>query len=351
MFVYDARTGATVPVEKPGEDTSEGSSTESELTPHSPLPAASRKRKDPEPVDMGYLFEIELESRDLRKLADEPRRADLWLSKRMHEKGREVWCPEERGSEISELANVDITKIMKMRWVLTVKSDGKPKARPVVCGYQAPNLVEVQAASPTLSKLGKMLLLSIMAKNSWVLESADVTSAFLQSLQNLEDEDLLIWAPAELGAAYGGDGKDDSTILKICRAFYGLVHAPRKWYETVDQKLREAGWRRMMADRCIYCLFDHERLVGVAGIHVDDFILGGDAKNDVFIKARNSLKESFEWGKWESGNFEFAGMNIDQRDDGTIFIDHKVYSEKWMEEIPLRSREQHSQLRRPLSRK
>ena len=82
-----------------------------------------------------------------------------------------------------------------------------------------------------------MLLLSVIANNRWMLESVDVTSAFLQSFEDLEKEDLFFWAPAELGAAFGGDGKDDSVILKIRRAFYGLCHALRKWFETETRML------------------------------------------------------------------------------------------------------------------
>ena len=80
---------------------------------------------------------------------------------------------------------------MQMRRVLTYKSDGRSKARLVVLGFQAPNLVEVQSSSPTLSKLGKMILLSVVANNRRLLESADVTSAFLQAMKDLEGEDSL----------------------------------------------------------------------------------------------------------------------------------------------------------------
>ena len=225
---------------------------------------------------------------------------------------------------------------MKMRWVLTYKSDGRAKARLVVLGFQARNLVETQASSPTLSKLGKLILLTVVANNRWMLESADVASAFLQAIQDLEQEELFVQAPAELGAAFGGSGADDLTVLKLRRAFYGLCHAPRRWFETVSETLVKARWRQLQYDKCLSVLLDASgHLVGIAGCRVDDFILGGDDKSQVFLKAKDSLKRAFEWGKWDVSSFEFAGCFIQQKPDGTIFMDQKVYSEKWMEEIPL----------------
>ena len=75
--------------------------------------------------------------------------------------------------------------------------------------------------------------------------------------------------------------------------------------------------------------------MGIAGCHVDGFILGGDRSSNVFVAAKLALQQAFEWGKWEESAFEFAGCNIVQKEDGTIFMDQKVYTDRWMEEIPL----------------
>ena len=73
------------------------------------------------------------------------------------------------------------------------------------------------------------------------LESGDVTSAFLQRVDSLEDEELFVWTPAELAALFGAEAGEE-TILKLTKAFYGLVHAPKKWHESVAQALlRSAG--------------------------------------------------------------------------------------------------------------
>ncbi|CAE7456732.1 bchH, partial [Symbiodinium microadriaticum] len=364
-FIYDKRTSTSVPVEESGEETSvQSKSSGSEMIPDDehPPPSGGRKRKSPEGTeDMGYMFEVPIQACDFKRLVERPRHAEVWLSNKMMDKGREVsWSSlsldqkkefdTAMAKEISnvlrncavralssaEKGQVDIRRVMKMRWVLTFKSDGRSKARLVVLGYQAPNLIESQASSPTLSKLGKLLILSIVANNLWMLESADVSSAFLQSLQDMEKEDLFIYAPAELAAAFGEDGSQDSTILKLTRAFYGLCSAPKSWYDTVTMTLKSSGWTQLEFDRCFFILLNKEKkLVGVAGFHVDDFQLGGESKDRVFQKAKQELLSAFEWGKWDQKNFEFAGANLTQKDDGTIFLDQKAYTEKWVEEISI----------------
>ena len=373
-FMYDKRTEAVIPVEASDAETSVvGDSSEEEMIPDQDVipnegrdpRLLDRKRKTPPEAEdhMGYVFELDVTSHDVVTLANRPRHSSIWLSKKLQEKGKEVnWrslsdfekkaFDEAQSKEIanviknaavrsliaSEKESLDWRRVMKMRWVLTYKSDGRAKARLVVLGFQAPNLVETQASSPTLSKLGKLLLLTVVANNRWMLESADVASAFLQAIQDLEQEELFVQAPVELGAAFGGSGADDMTVLKLRRAFYGLCHAPRRWFETVSETLIKAGWRQLQYDKCLFVLLDASgHLVGIAGCHVDDFILGGDDKSQVFLKAKDSLKRAFEWGKWDVSSFEFAGCNIQQKPDGTIFMDQKVYSEKWMEEIPLSS--------------
>ena len=231
-----------------------------------------RKCKSPEVwEDMGYMFEVPNEHCDFKKLVDKPRYAELWLSKKMMDKGREVsWSSlsleqkkEFDGAMAKEISNVirncavralsakeqgklDIRRIMKMRRVLTFKSDGRSKARLVVLGYEAPNLVESQVSPPTLSKLGKMIILSIVANNAWMLESADVSSAFLQSVQDMEKEDLFVYAPAR---CVGADGSQDTAVLKLTRTFYGLCSAPKSWYDTVTATLKKSGWVQLEFDR------------------------------------------------------------------------------------------------------
>ena len=132
-------------------------------------------------------------------------------------------------------------QVMRMRWVLTWKTEGVAKARLVVLGFQAHNLTQVQTAAPTLSKLGRNMLLSMAALRKFKLESAYVSPAFLQAAESMEDKELYNEPPPEVAAAFGLDPKDKGDILKITKAFYGLAHAPRAWWLDVVETLKKHG--------------------------------------------------------------------------------------------------------------
>ena len=98
------------------------------------------------------------------------------------------------------------------------------------------------------------------------------------------------------------------------------------------------GWRPLVSDPCVFTLHDRRGdLVGISGIHVDDFLIGGCEENEVFQKALADLTAAYRWGKWETDmcKFTFAGSNIQQMADRSIRIDQNEYSEKYLDEIDL----------------
>ena len=347
---------------------SDDSSSEEELLPEEPQ-GVERKRKAEEELkrdrparsaEAMVACEIDVREKDLKRLVAKPKKATVWLSQKMAEKSKEVsWksltlgekklFDEAQAIELnnvltssavrnltrSELDGVDYSKVMSMRWVLTWKATGTAKARLVVLGYQAHNLTSVQTASPTLSRTGRHVLMACAANNQFTLESGDVTSAFLQTIGDLEHENLLVWAPAELAAAFGAP-PEEGTVLKLTKAFYGLVHAPRKWFESVVASLLRDGWRQSTVDRCLFMLYDPKdgELVAISGMHVDDFLIAGRSGNSVYERAKQSLQETFRFGKWDTGTFDFAGCRIRQSADG-IRVDQEAYVHQWVQEIPI----------------
>ena len=130
-------------------------------------------------------------------------------------------------------------------------------------------------------------------------------------------------------------------ILKICRAFYGLLHAPRAWYDHVASTMESIGWTKLLSDKCVFILLsppgepDAGRLIGLAGIHVDDFLVAGDRNHSHFLRAEEKLKAAYRWGKWETGQFGFAGCDIRQHADGSISISQGSYVDRWVEECTI----------------
>ena len=255
------------------------------------------RKKDEE--DTFLVFNLEVDEDDFDWLAKNRhrKRAAVWLSKKMSAKGQEViWqrlpLKEKQeydmamAKEISQVAisralrnltdkeakELDPATLMRMRWVLTRKQDGMAKARLVVLGFMAHNLTEVQTTSPTMSKVGRNVFLAITAGMRFHLRSGDVTSAFLQTGTNLEDENLTVLAPPELAAMFGA-APGDTRALRVREAFYGLAHAPRKWWEKCVVTLVGQGWTQLLGDKCLFALFEADAveankkiLVGLAGL-------------------------------------------------------------------------------------
>ena len=137
-----------------------------------------------------------------------------------------------------------------------------------------------------------------------------------------------------------GAQPEDPRALRVLRAFYGLVHAPRKWFESVISTMVSQGWRQLQGDKCLLVLLDEKKeIAGVAGIHVDDFLLSGREGSEVYAKAEERLRSAFRFGKWEAASsaagVDFAGCHIRQMPDYSIYLDQKDYVDKWVEEIPI----------------
>ena len=359
---YGGRVNVEASEEEDESSDSTSSSSSEELRPDVPdVPRpAVRKRKKEQTDDSLFVFEISVEPEDTKFLMNHPRKAAIWLSKKMESKGKEkLWSKmnleekykfdEAQAKELSnvltaralrsltsqEELNLNRRQIMQMRWVMTVKNDKSAKARLVVLGYQAPNLTQVMASSPTMSRLGRYVLLTLCANYKFKLKSGDVTSAFLQASQSLEEENLFVWAPPELAVLYGASPQNPSKVLKVCKAFYGLVHAPRKWYEHVCMTLVSQGWTKLRSDGCIFVLLHEGTIRGLAGLHVDDFLIGGKEDDPVFKAAEQALMDSYRWGKWEEKQFEFAGTTITQHSDFSISVNQDDYLTKWLSEVEL----------------
>ena len=142
---------------------------------------------------------------------------------------------------------------MSMRWILTWKEapEGtKAKARLVAKGFTDPDLLTIRAEAPTLSKLGRQLLLQLICSSKFKIEVGDVSTAFLQGDKKEQDRDVYLEPTADLRRRLG---IDHSHLLKLTGSVYGLRNAPRAWYKRVRADLESLGWRVHQLDQCISC--------------------------------------------------------------------------------------------------
>ena len=142
------------------------------------------------------------------------------------------------------------------RWVLTVKRDKagnfvKCKARWVLRGFQDKQKLEQQTDSPTATRPGFRLACQQAASRLWHIGHIDLKTAFLQGEEYDDDRQVICQLPPDVGAPPG-------TMAKLVRPAYGLNDAPRRWWNKIDQSLREYGMIPTRADRCTYVLYSNE---------------------------------------------------------------------------------------------
>ena len=134
------------------------------------------------------------------------------------------------------------SRILSSRWILTWKEDAnmpngrKAKARLVVKGFQDPDIGSLNSDSPTLTRDSRMLLLQTIASKQWMVQSFDITTAFLRGRS--DERKLAMEAPPELQSLLG---MNDNQVCLLQGNAYGRVDAPLLFYKEFSPKTR-TGW-------------------------------------------------------------------------------------------------------------
>lgn len=218
-------------------------------------------------------------------------------------------------------------RLLRMRWIYTLKQDGSSKARIVILGYADPDLTGLQRASPTMTRRSRSLFLTMAAQQSWTILKGDVRGAFLQGLESETERQIYATPVEELARELGGDGSQNVQILKAC---YGLANAPSQWHSSVTAKMLEAGFEALQTDACMWRLMDRTNpdnplLIGLACAHVDDFLFAGEATHADYQQATRFIFEAYQWTPWEVDSFQHCGISMVQNADGSTSLDHSEF--------------------------
>eukprot|EP00435_Cladocopium_sp_Y103_P032199 s207_g8.t1 len=186
--------------------------------------------------------------------------------------------PIEEGKEINPLDSS--TFLVKGRWCLQ--------------GHLDPDLnLKAEAGllkSPTLSQLGRMLLMQIIASQGWDLQLGDIKGAFLEA-GPLDPKFKPLYAHQPPG---GIPGMPPEAVIEVLGNVYGQNDAPAAWFKEFDSVVKSLGWCQSRLDPCLYTLREGSELVGIMGVHVDDTALGGSGS--LFSKSIEQLKRDFHTG-------------------------------------------------------
>ena len=82
--------------------------------------------------------------------------------------------------EAATRSGLQCKSLMRMRWVITRKSDDSLKARLVIQGFTDPQLGAKPTASPTVSRRGRQLFLPVAGSLGMKVFKGDAKTAFLQ---------------------------------------------------------------------------------------------------------------------------------------------------------------------------
>ena len=183
------------------------------------------------------------------------------------------------GAQAAAVRKHSPERIMGSRFVMTWKHEDnaapRMKARWCLQGHLDPDLSAKALAgdlqSPTLSQVGRSMLMQIIASHQWELMLGDIKGAFLSSGE-LPAKYRPLYARLPPG---GIPGVPPDAFIEVVGHVYGLNDAPSAWCRTLDNALIRAGFERSSFDPCIYYIREGNRLVGIYGVHVDDCATGG----------------------------------------------------------------------------
>ena len=235
--------------------------------------------------------------------------------------------------KICESNGVDPQRVMQMRWVCTWKSETdergipngrKAKARLIIKGFQDPRLVELPREAPTLSSMGRNLVLSLAARNKTPLFLGDIKTAFLQGESSELKEHVYGEPPPEVRERL--QMRPDQ-ILRIAKAIYGLLNAPKKWFESLSAFLRDDGWKPHKLDQCLFILERNGCVHGYLGVHVDDVVCTGSGS--VFHESVGRLHERFKFGSWDQAQEKtviYCGCEVRQYNDFSISVKQEKFA-------------------------
>ena len=210
--------------------------------------------------------------------------------------------------EAATRSGLHCNSLMRMRWVLTRKPDDSLKVRLVVQGYTDPQLGAKPTASPTVSRRGRQLFLTVAGSLRMRVFKGDAKTAFLQG--TVGDQELLCEPIAELSQALG---LEHHQCVRLRKSVYGLIGAPRAWWERVETDMKRLNWRTLTTEPFFWVKTSTEgQIESLAVAYVDDFMIAVHEESPASHKHFTDLKALYEWEEWESGSFTQCGVQIVQ---------------------------------------
>lgn len=244
---------------------------------------------------------------------------------------KDQWVDAMREEYVSLVKNntwclVDLPKgepVIDNRWVFKVKmntddSIDRFKARLVARGFtQVHGVNYTETFSPVVRFSSIRSILALAAKKKMTLRQFDIKTAFLNG-----DLSETVYMKQPIGFSDG-----TSKVCKLNKSLYGLKQASRCWNKKFTHFIKLFEFVQSEADPCVFIRKTNGETI-ILAIYVDDGLLA--ATNESCIQpVIVFLRKHFEVKEFEAKCY--LGLQIDQRLDGSIFINQKAYAKKVIE--------------------
>ena len=178
------------------------------------------------------------------------------------------------GRKAAKIREQHANRFIGSRFVITKKAteEDKPidesdpnsyrvKSRWCLQGHLDPDLDKKVAAgmlqSPTLSQMGRMLVMQVVSSFGWQLQLGDIKGAFLEAGPLPEEFTPLFAHPPQGGIP----GLPSDAVIEVTGNLYGQNDAPSAWHRTFDAEAQRFGWEQSRFDACLYFLRDPTTMV------------------------------------------------------------------------------------------
>ena len=272
------------------------------------------------PLDGSDSISLDLDQIEYEKTDEQSSVSEVYAVMIPREEQNNEDCNQAKQAELEKLKEFNTYRVVEdqgqdrisCKWVLS-KKGSETRARLVARGFEEEE--DIPSDSPTLSKAGLRVIISLAASLNWTIQTTDIKSAFLQG-SRLERK-VFIKPPKE--------AQVNNKLWELTKALYGLKDASRQWYFRVREKLMNLGCKQSKLDPgMFYKQKPNGQLSGIIGLHVDDFLHAGDLDFDSLVIAE--VNKEFEVGKSEKQNFIYTGFVFNQTDLG-ITMDQNIYVE------------------------
>lgn len=211
-------------------------------------------------------------------------------------------------------------KAIGSRWVFKVKrnADGsieRYKARLVAQGFsQRPGSDYHETFAPTPRWAALRAVLVLAAFEDLYLESVDISSAFLNGTLK---ETVFMRQPE------GFEEKGAGWVWRLKRSLYGLKQAGRVWHETLNERLEEMGFKRILCEHSIWVFGRGDSRI-IIPVFIDDMTIAAKSKAEV-DRVKLELKSHFKLRDLGPTSF-LLGVSIERdRPNRTIRLSQRQY--------------------------